>query len=157
MPGLTGGAHILMERDLMENKYALVKGDAKIELDQKHFDPVFFAKSTEELRRDPEATKQLRKFQIFVKPDDIHVEAKHVPMSSMNNAAALEQLVKAQQQKDLAAYYAKQNKASSNNAAQSRIIDSKPAALTSNKGSSRPRTGSGRYAHVKSKVRDWKR
>ena len=33
VPGLTGGAHILMERDLMENKYALVQGDKKIVLD----------------------------------------------------------------------------------------------------------------------------
>ena len=33
VPGLTGGAHILMERDLMENKYALTKDDERIVLD----------------------------------------------------------------------------------------------------------------------------
>lgn len=52
VPALTGNTHILMERDFFEKKYELEQNGKKIELSDTHFQPIFFAKGTNELRGD---------------------------------------------------------------------------------------------------------
>ena len=43
----------------MFGNYKLVQGDKNIELDKKHFDPIFFARDTDELRKNEKAKKVL--------------------------------------------------------------------------------------------------
>lgn len=74
---MTGNQQIQMLRDWSDNTYKFYRGgnfDPEHELTfnkEQHFQPLFFARNVEDLRNNIQAQKQLRKFRIFVKPEEI--------------------------------------------------------------------------------------
>lgn len=68
---LTGNRHLEFQRDHSTNQYKLQRGDEEVPLDKAHFHPVFFANDVEQLRNNPEAQKTLKKFRIFVAPEEV--------------------------------------------------------------------------------------
>ena len=66
-----------MLRDLGDNTYKFYRGgnfDSDHELTfnkETHFQPLFFARNVEALRNNIEAQRSLRKYRIFVKPEEI--------------------------------------------------------------------------------------
>ena len=93
-----------MERDFFEKKYELEQNGKKLELSETHFQPIFFAKGTNELRSDVKAQQALKQYRIFVKPEDMQVELKKEPLPQMDIAESLEQRIKMQQERDLKEY-----------------------------------------------------
>jgi hypothetical protein len=75
-PPLTGNTHIFMERDLLAERYYLEQNGEHIHLADTHFQPIFFARKVDDLREDPDANKALKKFRIFVGPDEFVEELK---------------------------------------------------------------------------------
>ena len=67
---LTGNTHIFMERDVSSGRYELLQNGKKLKLQEEHFQPIFFAPDVETLRSIPAATKSLKKYRIFVGPDE---------------------------------------------------------------------------------------
>ena len=63
-----------MVRDFFDNTYHLFRGHEEEAVNfnkEEHFQPVFFAKDIESLRNNTEAQRALRKYRIFVKPEEI--------------------------------------------------------------------------------------
>jgi len=61
-----GTGHIIMEYNPDRQRLGFYRQDnQEIELDEQHFEPLFIAKDVEELRRNPEARKALRQYNIF--------------------------------------------------------------------------------------------
>ena len=112
-PGLTGSKHIMMERNVFANNYVLeqVGTDAKTwEMCKEHFQPIFFARNTNELRDDVKAQKALKQYRIFVKPEDMKDDiVEYKPLPTMDIAESLEKRIKKQQDEDLKRYRIKRN------------------------------------------------
>ena len=69
---LTGNQHLHMVRDHFSETFKLYRGDEdEVQIDETHFQPIFFAKDVESLRGNFEAQRALRKYRIFVGPDEI--------------------------------------------------------------------------------------
>ena len=99
VPGLTGNTHIIMRRDF-DNKYELEQNGDKLKLSDTHFQPIFFAKNTNQLRNEPSACNALKKFRIFVKPDDMHDELLKQPPPPMIYAQNLQMKLKKEEEED---------------------------------------------------------
>ena len=65
-----------MERDVNSGRYDLLQNGKQLELKETHFQPIFFANDVEGLRKEPGAQKALKKYRIFVGPDDVVEELK---------------------------------------------------------------------------------
>lgn len=67
----------MIERDYMgpeffqTNRYTLYTDDKPIELNNKHFQPIFFAASEAELKDNPAAYNALKKYREFVRAPDM--------------------------------------------------------------------------------------
>lgn len=76
-------------------------------MSEKHFHPIFFGKSANALRKNKESLAQLKKFDLFVNPNEKKVETKDDSMQRLGIGEKLEKIMKAKNEKDLAEYYKK--------------------------------------------------
>ena len=60
-----GTGHIMMEFNPQRNRVGFYHQDKEIELDEHHYAPLFFAKDVEDLRKNPDARKVLKQYNIF--------------------------------------------------------------------------------------------
>lgn len=101
MTTVTGNGHILMERDRYSKRYELEQHGKKIEIGDTHFQPIFFAQDVEELRNNVHAQKALKKYRIFVGPDEFVEDLKKDQIPKLNIADTLQEKLRLQQEKDL--------------------------------------------------------
>jgi len=57
--------HILIQFDPQHQRLEFTQNEEKIQLDENHYMPHFFAKDIEELRNNPESRKALKTFNLF--------------------------------------------------------------------------------------------
>lgn len=60
-----------MIRNFGNNTYQLKKADDFIPVGDNHFQPIFFAKNVTQIQRNPDAVRSLRKYRIWVAPQDV--------------------------------------------------------------------------------------
>ena len=89
-----------MRRDF-DDKYELEQNGEPIELDDTHFQPIFFAKNTDMLRKEPTACNALKKFRIFVTPDEMHKKLKEAAPPPMAYAENLHKKLQREEIEDL--------------------------------------------------------
>ena len=100
-PALTGTNQIIMERDTAINNYKLIQDDKELELGTTHFQPVFFAKGTDDLRKNPHAQNALKQFREFPNPDSIFNALNNLAISKVYDGGGdIEKKIKEQQDKD---------------------------------------------------------
>ena len=89
-----------MERDVNSGKYELVQNGKKLKLDETHFQPIFFADDVDELRDNLDAQKSLKKYRIFVGPDEFVEELKKDAIPTVDIATNLHEKIAQQRKED---------------------------------------------------------